>query len=224
MIESSPLPGGGTTDALIDGLAERLAPVRPQRPPVVRAGLWLGFAALLVGGLTLAMGVRPGLAAWFARPAFDLEWSGEVLTGITAALAAFTLALPDRSDRWLLLPVPALLLWLSGIGAGCLTDWVRLGPAGFEIGPSLVCFCFILVTGLPLTLLLLLMLRHAGPIRPHATACLGALAAAGVATAGLSLFHGLDTAVMSLLWHGGTAALLVAVTRLGCRGVFQRLR
>ena len=37
-----------------------------------------------------------------------------------AAVAAFMVSLPDRSQRWLLLPVPTLVLWVGTVGYGCL--------------------------------------------------------------------------------------------------------
>jgi hypothetical protein len=46
-----------------------------------------------------------------------------------AAIAAFTVSLPDRSPWWMvLLPLPTLAAWLSGVGYGCLTDRVSVGP------------------------------------------------------------------------------------------------
>jgi hypothetical protein len=53
------------------------------------------------------------------------------------------------------------------------------------------------------------MLRHAATIRPNATAAAGALAAAALASAGLTLFHDLDSSIMILIWHGVPVTLVV---------------
>jgi hypothetical protein len=39
-----------------------------------------------------------------------------------------------------LLPAPALVVWISNIGYGCLTDWVRIGPEGMSAGEAAQCF------------------------------------------------------------------------------------
>jgi hypothetical protein len=121
-------------------------------------------------------------------------------------VAAFQLALPDRSPRWGLLPLPFAALWVSGLGWGCLRDFAAQGmPA---LGTSFECMGFIVGFGVPLTAAMLWMARHAAPIRPRPVAALGGLAAAAVASVGLSLVHHLDAAAMILIWHGGSVALV----------------
>ncbi|MFC7538514.1 NrsF family protein [Siccirubricoccus deserti] len=95
---------------------------------------------------------------------------------------------------------------------GCLADVARLGPIEGQLGTSWGCLRFILLLGAPLAAALLLLLRHAGPVRPRPVLLLGALASAALCSAGLTLFHHLDAAVMVLLWHGGAALLLLALT------------
>lgn len=204
-------PGNIDTDRLIEGLAAELHPVRRLRPPLVRALAWLGFAAAVVAAIVLWHGPRPDLVARFAHADVRLEWLGSTLTGILAAVATFHLSLPDRSARWALLPVPALALWLATLGYGCLLDWFAYGPDGLVPGVSLECLQSIVTTSIPLGLGLLLMVRHAGPVRPTLTATTGALAVAALAASGLSLYHHVDAAVMILVWHVGATALVVAV-------------
>lgn len=81
----------------------------------------------------------------------------------------------------------------------------------------------IVLMSIPLAMVLFLMVRHAGPIRPVATAFTGALALASLASAGLTLFHGLDATIMVLVWHMGTVALIVAVLSLSGRRLFSWL-
>lgn len=206
------------TDDLISRLAADLRPVRPLRPPVLRALGWLGLAILAVAACVAFFGLRDDFGERMTRPHEVLQLLLAGLTGVLAAVAAFQLALPDRSRRWLLLPLPAAAGWLATMGWGCLADLARIGPQALSLGVSWGCFRFIVVMGVPLALSLIWMLRHAGPIRPVPVAALGGLAGAALCAAGLSLFHHLDAAAMVLAWHGGTTLLVVlAFALLGRR-------
>jgi hypothetical protein len=197
------------TPDLIDALAANLAPVRRLRPPVTRAACWLLLAGLLVALLAVSQGIRPDLAHRLREPTFILGMSGALLTGVLAAVAAFMLSLPDRSRFCLLLPAPALVLWMSTIGYQCLTNWVSLEPNGIRLGETARCFATLVLTSLPLSLAMLVMLRYAAPLRRMAVALTGSLAVAAITATALSLFHDLDATVMILMWNVGTAALFV---------------
>jgi hypothetical protein len=144
---------------------------------------------------------------------FDLyHLMSAALVALTAGYAAFQLALPDRDQRWALLPVPAVVGWLVTMGWGCLEDLARLGPGALQLGVSLPCLGFIIGLGVPMTAAIAFLTRHAALLRPVPVAALGALSAAAFASLGLTLVHELDAAVMVLVWHG--IAVLV-VTALG---------
>jgi len=200
-----------TTPDLIDALAANLAPVRRLRPPVTRAACWLLLAALVLALLAVSQGIRPDLAQRLREPTFILGMSGALLTGVLAAVAAFMLSLPDRSRFCLLLPAPALVLWLSTIGYQCLTNWVSLEPNGIHLGETTQCFATLVLTSLPLSLAMLVMLRYAAPLRPIAVTLTGSLAVAAITATALSLFHELDATVMILMWNLGVAALFVGL-------------
>jgi hypothetical protein len=209
-----------TTPELIDVLCADAQPVRRLRPPLVRAALWLLFAALVLVALAALLGTRPDLAGRLRQPTFVGALAGALLTGVLAAVAAFYLSLPDRSRLWALLPVPALLLWISTIGYGCLTDWVSMGPDGVRLGTTLECFATLALASLPLSMALVVMLRHAARLYPTTVAMMGGLASAGIAATALSLFHELDASVMVLLWNLGAAALLMALGGTFGRSIF----
>jgi len=200
-----------TTPDLIGALAANLAPVRRLRPPVTRALSWLLLAALLLAVLAVSQGIRPDLAQRLHGPSFILGVAGASLTGILAAVAAFMLSLPDRSRFYLLLPAPALVLWLSTIGYQCLTNWVSLEPNGIRLGETARCFATLVLTSLPLSLAMVVMLRYAAPLRPMSVTLTGSLAVAAITATALSLFHDLDATVMILMWTLGTAALFVGI-------------
>ena len=80
--------------------ARQGASVRPLRPPLQRATLWILLAAAILLLFTALHGVRPDLAERLRQPAFALGTGGAMLSGILAAVAAFQLGLPDRSAKW----------------------------------------------------------------------------------------------------------------------------
>jgi len=206
-----------TTPDLIESLATSMTPVRRLRPPLIRAGCWLLFAVVILGLLAVGEGVRPDLPQRLQEAGFTIGMGASLLTGICATIAAFMLSLPDRSRVWLLLPVPALFAWLSTIGYQCLTDWISLDPNGVRFGETARCLATLVLTGVPLSLAMLVMLRYAGPLHPTATALNGSLGIAAITATALSLFHPLDATVMILLWNFG-----IAVIFIGLAGAFRR--
>lgn len=210
-----------TTPDLIEMLSADATPVRRLRPPLLRAGLWLLVVGLVLILLAVLYGPRPELAERLGQPTFAAALGGSLLTGVLAAIAAFHLSLPDRSRLWLLLPAPALVLWLSTIGYGCLTDWVSIGPDGVQLGATLQCFATLLIASVPSFVVLVVMLRHAARLYPTTVAMMGGLASGGVAATALSLFHELDASVMVLFWTLGTTALIIALAGTFGRRLFD---
>jgi hypothetical protein len=120
------------------------------------------------------------------------------------------LNLPDRSRHWALLPLPALALWVAGVGQACLTQWVAIGPEGMQLGESARCLATVLLTSLPLSLALFAMLRRGSLLHGGALTLTASLAVAAMSATAMSLFHRLDASVMVLIWNLGVAALIVA--------------
>ncbi|RWA75435.1 MAG: DUF1109 domain-containing protein [Mesorhizobium sp.] len=209
------------TSDLISSLAKDLPPVRRLRPPLVRASCWLLLAAVVLILVGAAQGLRPDLAERVNDPAFVARMVASLLTGTLAAVSAFFVSLPDRSRLWLLLPLPALGVWLSNIGYQCLTQWISVGPDGFSLGETVRCFATLVLTSLPLSLVMLLMLRHAAPLRPRTVALMGSLSVAAITATALSLFHTLDASVMILVWNFGTAIILVALGGIFSKKIFR---
>ena len=200
-----------TTSDLIDALVANAEPVRRLRPPIVRAALWLLFAALILALLAISHGVRPDLAQRLQQPVFVIGIAASLLTGVLAAVASFIVSLPDRSRLWLLLPTPALALWVSTIGYGCLTNWISLQPDGIRLTETAECFATLVLTSVPLSFAMLAMLRYAALFRSTTVAMMGSLAVAAIAATALSLFHSLDATVMILIWNLGAVALVVGL-------------
>ena len=208
------------TPELIDTLVECAGPVRRLRPPLVRAGLWIVLAALVLGLIAIANGLRSDIAMRLHEPVFVLTMIAALVTGILAAIASFQISLPDRSRWWLLLPVPALAVWVSTIGYGCLTDWVNVGPNGVSMGEATRCFATLLLTSVPLSIGMLVMLRYAALLRPTESSAMGGLAVAAITAFALSFVHNLDASVMILMWNLGVAALIAGLAAMFGRSMF----
>lgn len=209
------------TPDLIKSLSKNLKPVRRLRPPVTRAACWLLLAAVVVGLLAVSQGIRPDIMSRIHDPSFAAGIVGAVLTGVLAAVAAFLVSLPDRSRLWLLLPAPAVVLWLSNIGYQCLGDWVSIGPDGVSIGEATRCLATLVLTSLPLSLAMLVMLRYAAPLRPTAVTCMGSLSVAAITATALSLFHSADATLMIIMFNIGTAMMFVGFGALFGRRMLQ---
>ena len=199
------------TEEVLADLVADLRPVRRLAAARWRAAGWLAAAAAAIGLAVAWEGLRHDIGARLALPYEVGQWLASVATGVLAAVAAFLVALPDRSPRWALLPLPALAVWVSTLGWGCFADLARMGPEALALGTSWGCLRFIAGFGLPLLGSMLWVLRHGAWIRPVPVAVLGGLAAATLCTAGLSLFHHLDAALMILLWHGGAVLLVIGL-------------
>jgi hypothetical protein len=208
-----------TTPKLIDTLVDGATPVRRLRPPLVRTSLWLLFAAFVIALIAVVHGVRPDIAQRLSQPVFVIGMFGTLATAILAALASFRISLPDGSRRWLLLPVPGLVLWVSTIGYGCLADWVSLGPEGVRVGEAVRCFASLLLTSVPLSIAMLVMLRYAALLQPIAVSLTGGLAVAAMTSFAMSLIHDLDATVMILVWNLGSAALIAGLGSLFGRAI-----
>lgn len=210
------------TEDLISQLSSGLQPVRRVPSPWRLAFGWLGLALLVVGGAVAFFGLRQD---WYARAhiAYEVEqWVASVAAGVLGALAAAMLAQPDRSWRWVLLPVPALLAWMLALLLGVDADLARQAQAHAHASDGLPCVSLILTLGLPLLLVQFWVLRHAGPTRPLPVQVTGALASAALCSAGVSLIHPLDAAQMVLFWHGLALGLMVLLGWLVGRVVLLR--
>jgi hypothetical protein len=204
----------GPYDALIGRLAADLTPVRRLSPPHRQAFLWLA----VVAAVAIVLAVWADLSAMVTRlaAASDLWLAvvGEVATMVLAAFAAFALGRPDASRAWALAPLPALVLWVTATGAGCLRDWVV--PATTDIPPMVEareCLTFILAVSIPLTALMIFMLRRSVSLQPGLTAAMAGLAAAAAAATLLNFFHPFDATATDLAVHTGAVLLVVATSR-----------
>ncbi|NPT54376.1 NrsF family protein [Paraburkholderia elongata] len=200
------------TSDLIDVLVADATPVRRLRSPAARAACWLLLAATVMLFVGIAHGVRADLAVKLHQPPFVISVAAATATGILAAMGAFLASVPGMSRRWLLLPAPASLVWVATMGYGCLTNWVTIGPEGMSIGETARCFATLVLVGMPLSLVMLILLRHVARLSPGPVTMVGSLAVAAVTAVALSILHPLDATAMILLWNLGVAALYLSLS------------
>src|SRR6185437_6904824 len=182
-------------EALIGRLGTGLVPVRRLLPPWLRTVGWL----LLVIAIAVALLMHYGDAGMLRRlgGAPDLAWAalGAVITAISAAWVA----------------LPGALLWIGASGLGCLRTWLAPNTSIATLHQSADCLVFIISFSVPLSLLLILMLRRACPLRPVLTAVMIGLASAAASASLLEICHAYDSAATDLLTHALAVAVVVGV-------------
>ncbi|ASS58055.1 DUF1109 domain-containing protein [Rhizobium leguminosarum bv. viciae] len=212
------------TSDLIRSLATNAPPVRRLRPPLIRAVGWLLLAAAIMGLMTVSHGVRPQFAERMQDAVFAINMISSLMTGVLATIATFFVSLPDRSRWWLLLPTPPLAVWLSTIGYQCFAGWVPVPPGAITVEAASSCLATLVLTSLPLSLLMLAMLRYTAALRPTSVILMGSLAVSAITATALSMFHPLDATAMVLGWNLGTAVLFLAGAAIFSRKVSNTAR
>src|SRR5271156_25356 len=199
-------------DCLVEALAADLTPVRRLAPPSLRVLFWLAIVAAIaialamfcdLGAVTRRLTAAPDL--WFAA-------AGSLLPAVLAAVAAFQLSLPDRKPVWALLPLPAAVLWIGASGIGCLRGVAETHPAWLD--ESERCLTFILGISIPLSILLIVMLRMGCSLRPNLTAIVGGLACASAAATLLNFVHPYDAAASDLAVHACAVGIVILASRV----------
>jgi hypothetical protein len=194
---------------LIEALGADLTPVRRLAPSGLRALGWL----TIVGAIALALATVSDVSAMsrrlMAAPDMWLAAIGSLVTAVLAAVAAFQLSLPDRKPTWALLPLPAAVFWIGASGIGCLRSWFvpETHPASLE--ETGICLIFILSLSVPLSILLILMLRRGCPLRPNLTLVIGGLACAAAAATLLNFIHPYDATATDLTVHAFAVAIVI---------------
>ena len=185
---------------LIGQLSADLTPVRRLPPPWLRAFVWLAVVLVVAAILVTTRTLLPALGIIGNDPFMLPGAYASLATAALAAIAAFELSLPDRSDWWVVLPLPPLVAWVALNGLGCLAT---LAMPGTQTSPLqfMVCLGLILAISLPLTAAMIVMLRRTRPLRPLRVGILGGLAAAAAAATLLVLIHPHDSAVLDLAAH-----------------------
>jgi hypothetical protein len=200
-------------DALIDALGAELTPVRRLLPPWMRTVGWLAVVAVIAALMISHYGSATMLRRWQLAPDLGVAAFGAVLTAITASLAAFALSVPGRSSTWAWLPVPSALLWIGASGMGCLRAHIP-GMHVLDMHGANDCLIFIISFSIPLSGLLIWLLRRACPLRPVLTAVVVGLASASASACLLEIIHNVDAAASDLLMHALAVVIVIGANAL----------
>ena len=200
-------------DTLIQQLTGDLAPVKPLAPPFWRALIWIAVVAAIAFVAAMATDRHAIAHRLMAEPDMWLAVVGSTLTAMLAAHAAFQLCLPDRSSYWALLPLPPALLWIAASGAGCLRALRIADTRPPTVGDERDCLIIIIALSIPLSLLLLVMLRKGHTLLPGLTTLTAGLAAAAASATLLMFFHPFDATASDLIAHGVAVVIVVACVR-----------
>jgi hypothetical protein len=204
---------GSAHERLIRDLATDLTPVRRLWPPIIQALGWLAVVAAIAFVLAMIADVSALKHRLLAAPDMWLAAIGSALTAILAAIAAFQLSLPDAPRAWAALPLPAAMLWIGASGIGCLRTWFVSETHVADLSETRDCLMFIVALSVPLSTLLIVMLRRACSLQPGLTTAIAGLAAAAAAATLLNFFHPFDAAATDLMVHAAAVALVIAANR-----------
>jgi hypothetical protein len=206
-----------TTDEIIRQRAARATPVQPLPAPWRRAAAWVGASLAYVAGVCLLLWIWRDSLTPITDGRFVIEQVAALLTGITAAVAAFATTVPGYSRKVVWLPVLPLAVWMATIGQTCVHDW-SFSPHGWAIAAHWGCLVVTFVEGAVPALTIAWMLRRGAPLTPGETMVLGGLAAGGLAHVGARFVHPFDTGIVILVWHvGAVVAFCLLAQRISRR-------
>ena len=199
------------TAKLIEILAADCAPVRRLPSPMTRAAQWVAISVPCVAAVVLAYQLSGNEISWSLETRFLIEELATIVTAVTAAIAAFCCATPDRDLKIAFLPLLPFGVWLFSIGQVCANSWLQSSAAGLSLSGGWECLLPSALIGLLPAVAMVVMLRRGTPLYARATMALGGLAVAALANLGLRLFHPGDVTIMMLIWHLSAVALLLAL-------------
>jgi hypothetical protein len=203
-----------SNERLITTLGADLTPVRRLSNPVLRALVWLAVVTAIAVGLAALSDVSAMGRRLSASPDLWVAAIGSAATAMLAAVAAFELSLPDRKSIWALLPLPAAFLWIAASGIGCLRSWFVADASSASLAETERCVIFILGFSIPLSAVLMVMLRRGYSLRPNLTSIVGGLACAAAAATLLNFFHPYDATATDLSVHAFAVAFVILANRM----------
>lgn len=199
------------TERLIRTLVEQVQPVRPLRRPWRRTLAWTAAGAVYPIGLVMLVSPRNDLDARMQDPWFLLEQAAALLTGLTAAVAAFATIVPGYRRGIVLWPIATAAVWIGVVGVGAFLELGRGGAAALFEQADWGCVWIILAGASVPAAVMGTMLRRGAPLTPHLTAAFGGLAAAGLGNLGICLVHPHSSSAVILVWHCGTVLAVAAL-------------
>lgn len=206
------------TEALIEALADRAAPVHPLAPPGWRAMLAIALLVAAGGFAVLAFGDVRQLRVRYAgrQDMMMVEMAAMALTAALAIAGAFAMSVPGGSRRWLFAPLPSALVWIGIAGAGCIGV---ARTAGYDPGHSVDCWLFILAASALIGGPLVWRLSRAHPLDPLPVAALAGLGSAAAGAFLLQYFHPFAVTAVDFAVHVVTILVVVTIFARGSRRI-----
>ena len=219
------MTGIESNERLITTLGADLTPVRRLSNPVLRALAWLAVVIAIAVGLAALSDVGAMGRRLSASPDLWVAAIGSAATAMLAAVAAFELSLPDRKPIWALLPLPAAFLWIAASGIGCLRSWFVADASSASPAETERCLIFILGLSVPLSAVLVVMLRRGYSLRPNLTSIVAGLACAATAATLLNFLHPYDATETDLSVHPFAVGYdILVIRRIRGRARGQKLQ
>ena len=204
------------TEDLIADLAERLTPVRPLQPPLVRALGWFVLASVCGGVGVVFFGARADVSLRLTQPGYLAIAVLALLTSMCAVVISLILAIPgaERTPALRISTLALCGLWMVTSVWGVLAEGRGVPVLTDPHWP--VCFMRVVLVGLLPALTLFVMVRRGRPLQLGATAAMAALAAASVGALAVHVACPLDDAGHAFLGH------VIPVTAMAAMGVIVR--
>jgi hypothetical protein len=198
------------TDDLIEQLARDTTRVQPLASPGTRTAVWVTWAVAYLVVVAFVMFQRMSAPGFVGSPLYLFQQAAALVTGITAARAAFLSVVPGRRTGWFL-PAWGGSVWIALLLWQGAADLQTLGTFGFARESDWPCVVSMVAGGVLLGAPLIWMLNRGAPLTPRASALLAGVAALSFANLEACLTRGHMFASTVLLWHGGTIAATAAV-------------
>lgn len=198
------------TERLIRTLAENVEPVQVVGRPWLRAMWWTAAGALYLLVLVMMMS-RDDLGARMRDTRFLIEQAAALLTGVTAAIAAFATSIPGYRRNVIWLPLASAIVWVGIVSVAAVRDVELAGSFDMLRQSDWGCVWTVLIGAAVPAGAMATMLRRGVPLTPHLTAALGALASAGLGNLGVCFFHPHSSNMIVLVWHCGTVLAVAAL-------------
>lgn len=204
---------------LISSLSDELEPAKPFAHPCQRLLTWAAMSALYLALLISFMDVRHDLADAIKDPRFIFEITLMGFIGITSALCATFLCVPDMRGRsWLVsLPFTGLALFtVWSITHAILVEGAQMPHLHMDHCMGEGAF----MTVIPLAMLLFLT-RKGATTRPILMAVMNVMSIAAVAYIGLRFTCTMDTVAHATLQHLLPYVLIGLVLAMAARKIFK---
>lgn len=209
------------THPFVRRLITNVAPVRPLRPPWIRAATWCAVSLPVISVIVLVIS-RSAESSWaHVDRRIVLEQLAALATGVTAAAAAFATTVPGYR-RWIaLLPLVPLAVWLGDLGQWCIQDGLVSGSSQWSFIAHWGCLPDTILVGAFPAVTIVMMLRRGAPLTPRLTMVLAAVAAGGLGNFGVRFVHAADASVVVLAWHFSAVFVLSVLSASAGRSLFN---